>query len=47
MEKFGWSSEEGDGIMAAGGSMSNFYGMVRLSNLFSWSQSYDLELQRN
>jgi hypothetical protein len=29
MDKFGWNPEEGDGLMAAGGSMSNFYGMVR------------------
>jgi hypothetical protein len=31
MDKFGWNPEEGDGLMAAGGSMSNFYGMVRTS----------------
>ncbi len=30
MTKFGWNPEEGDGLMAAGGSMSNFYGMVIL-----------------
>ena len=30
MNKFGWKPDEGDGLMAAGGSMSNFYGMVRL-----------------
>jgi hypothetical protein len=29
MKKFGWNPEEGDGLMAAGGSMSNFYGMVK------------------
>ena len=28
MDKFGWKQDEGDGLMAAGGSMSNFYGMV-------------------
>ena len=30
MSKFGWNPEEGDGIMSAGGSMSNFYGMVTI-----------------
>ena len=29
MEKFGWNPDEGDGLMSAGGSMSNFYGMVK------------------
>jgi glutamate/tyrosine decarboxylase-like PLP-dependent enzyme len=32
MDKFGWNQEESDGIMAAGGSMSNFYGMVTFSS---------------